>query len=56
MKNLLYIIAGVLVLLWAGITFRFYSFRHIDILPLIAGFVMLLQILFAKGELKPSKI
>ena len=55
MKNSLYIIAGLLVLLWAIITFGFYSFRYIDILLPIAGFIMLLQILFAKRELKTSK-
>ena len=55
MKNSLYIIAGLLVLLWAIVTFGFYSFRYIDILLPIAGFIILLQILFSKKELKTSK-
>jgi len=55
MKNSLYIIAGLLVLLWAIVTFGFYSFRYIDILLPIAGFIILLQILFAKKELKKKK-
>ena len=48
MKNSLHIIAGLLVLLWAIITFGFYSFRYIDILLPVAGFIVLLQILFNK--------
>jgi len=48
MKNSLYIIAGLLVLLWAIVTFGFHSFRTIDILLPIAAFVVLLRILFYK--------
>ncbi len=48
MKNSLYIIAGLLVLLWAIITFGFNSFRYIDILLPVAVFIVLLQILFTK--------
>ncbi|HKI88291.1 MAG TPA: hypothetical protein VKA38_04630 [Draconibacterium sp.] len=48
MKNSLYIIAGLLLLLWAIVTFGFYSFRYIDVLLPIAGFIVLLQILFHK--------
>ncbi|MBN1819859.1 MAG: hypothetical protein JW833_04050 [Prolixibacteraceae bacterium] len=48
MKNSLYIIAGLLVLLWAIVTFGFYSFRAIDILLPIAAFIVLLRILFYK--------
>ncbi len=48
MKNSLYIIAGLVLLVWAIITFGFYSFRTIDILLPIAGFIVLLQILFTK--------
>jgi len=48
MKNSLYIIAGLLLLIWAIVTFGFYSFRTIDILLPIAGFIVLLRILFTK--------
>ena len=48
MKNSLYIIAGLLVLLWAIVTFGFNTFRYIDILLPIAGFIVLLRILFAE--------
>jgi len=52
MKNSLYIIVGLLVLLWAIVTFGFYSFRTIDILLPIAAFIVLLRILFYKKSLK----
>jgi hypothetical protein len=48
MKNSLYLIAGLLAILWAIITFGFYSFRYFDLLLLAAGFMVLLQILFNK--------
>ncbi len=48
MKNSLYIIAGLLALLWAIIAFGFYSFRYFDLLLLAAAFMVLLQILFNK--------
>lgn len=48
MKNSLYIIAGLIILLWAIVTFGFYEFRFIDILLLIAGFIILLGILLNK--------
>jgi hypothetical protein len=48
MKNSLNIVAGLLALLWAIITFGFYSFRYFDLLLLAAGFMVLLQILFNK--------
>jgi predicted ferric reductase len=48
MKNSLYIIAGLLVLLWAIVTFGFSSFRYIDILLPVAAFIVLLRILFTK--------
>jgi hypothetical protein len=52
MKNSLYIIAGLLVLLWAIVTFGFHSFRAINILLPIAAFIVLLKILFDKKSLK----
>jgi tryptophan-rich sensory protein len=52
MKNSLYIIAGLLVLLWAIVTFGFHSFRAIDILLPIAAFIVLLRILFYKKSPK----
>ncbi|MFW5832160.1 MAG: hypothetical protein ACOCVA_07890 [Prolixibacteraceae bacterium] len=51
MKNSLYIIAGLLVLLWAIVTFGFHSFRAIDILLPIAAFIVLLKILFEKKSI-----
>ncbi len=50
MKNSLYIIAGLLALLWAIVTFGFYSFRYIDILVPVAGFIILLRILFNQNS------
>ena len=47
MKNSLYIIAGLLLLLWTIVTFVFNTFRFIDILLPIAGFIILLRILFS---------
>jgi len=55
MKNSLYIIAGLLVLLWTIVTFGFYSFRTIDILLPVAAFLVLLNILFYKKSLKQNK-
>ncbi|SFF09597.1 hypothetical protein SAMN05216283_102648 [Sunxiuqinia elliptica] len=52
MKNSPYIIAGLLVLLWAIVTLGFHSFRYIDILLPIAGFIVLLRILFHSDALK----
>lgn len=51
MKNTLYIIAGLLVLLWAIVTFGFNSFRYIDILLPVAMFIILLQILFTRKRI-----
>ena len=45
MKKSLDIIAGLVLLLWGIVTFGFYSFRVIDILLPIAGFIVLLRIL-----------
>lgn len=47
MKNSSYIIAGLLVLLWAIVTLAFYSFRYSDILLPLAGFIVLLHVFFA---------
>ncbi|MHA7110330.1 hypothetical protein ACRTDU_09405 [Sunxiuqinia elliptica] len=52
MKNSPYIIAGLLVLLWAIVTLGFHSFRYIDILLPVAGFIVLLRILFHRDALK----
>jgi len=54
MKNSLYIIAGLLLLLWAIVTFGFHSFRTIDILLPVAAFIVLLRILFYKKPLKKN--
>jgi len=48
MKNSLFIIAGLLVLPWAIVTLGFNSFRYIDILLLLAVFIVFLRILFTK--------
>lgn len=48
MKNTPFIIAGLIVLLWAIITMGFHSFRYIDILLPVAVFIVLLRILFSR--------
>ncbi len=55
MENSLYIIAGLLVLLWAIVTFVFNSFRYIDVLLPLAGFIVLLRILFTKKSPRNNK-
>jgi hypothetical protein len=52
MKNSLYIIAGLLVLLWGIVTFGFQSSKVINILLPMAVFIVLLRILFYKKSLK----
>jgi tryptophan-rich sensory protein len=52
MKSSLYIIAGLLLFLWAIVTFGLHSFRVIDLLPPIAAFIVLLRILFYKKSKK----
>ncbi|MBN2637419.1 MAG: hypothetical protein JXR61_14185 [Prolixibacteraceae bacterium] len=48
MKNSLYIIAGLLLLIWIIVTLGFYTFRAIDLLLPIAAFIILFRILFYK--------
>jgi hypothetical protein len=52
MKNSLTIIAGLLLLIWAIVTFGFYSFRTIDLLLPIAGFIVFLRIFYNKKSVK----
>jgi hypothetical protein len=44
MKNLLFIIAGLLVITWAGIVFFFHPIGAIHILLVLAGFILLIRI------------
>ena len=52
MINSLYIIGGLILTLWAIITYGFNSFRYTDILLIIAGFIILLRILYPKNRLE----
>ncbi|WP_155523347.1 DUF5670 family protein [Maribellus luteus] len=52
MKNSLYIIAGLLVLLWVIAYLAFDSFRYIDILLPLAAFIVLLRIFYVKRAMK----
>jgi hypothetical protein len=49
MKNSHYIIAGLLVILWGIVTYSFNSPPFAQILLPIAGFIVLLRILFNKN-------
>lgn len=48
MKNTLYIIAGLLIALWAIIFWGFSSYGNADILIILAAFVLLIRIFFGK--------
>ncbi len=58
MKYSLYVIAALLLVLWAVVHFGFESFRYIDILLPLAVFIVLLRIFFVKkgkGSSTPQK-
>jgi len=55
MKNSLYIIAGLVLVLWGLITFAFNSSIYFNLLLPFAGFIVLLQIFFAKRMAKTQK-
>jgi hypothetical protein len=44
MKNILFIIAGLLIVAWAVIVFFFHPFGAIHILLVLAGFIILIRI------------
>lgn len=48
MKNLLYIIAGLLVIIWGIIFFSFDASAFVHILLLLAGIIVLIRVLFDK--------
>jgi hypothetical protein len=52
MKNPLYYIAGLLVLLWGVITFGFGSSLIVNLLLVLAGFIILLQLFYSKKSSK----
>jgi hypothetical protein len=48
MKNLLYIIAGLLVIIWGIIFFSFDASAFVHALLIIAGIIVLIKVLFDK--------
>jgi hypothetical protein len=48
MKNLLYIIAGLLVIIWGIIFFSFDASAFVHALLIIAGIIVLIRVLFDK--------
>lgn len=48
MKNLLYIIAGLLVIIWGIIFFSFNASSFVHTLLVIAGIIVLIRVLFDK--------
>lgn len=48
MKNLLFVIAGLLIIIWAIVFFGFDSYEYVHILLVLAGFIILIRIVFRK--------
>lgn len=48
MKNLLYVIAGLLIIIWAIVYFGFDSYKYVHMLLLLAGFIVLMRLVFTK--------
>ena len=48
MKNTLYVIAGLLVVIWGIIFLGFHTHGPVHILLVVAGFIVLGRLLFAK--------
>ncbi len=48
MKNLLYVIAGLLIVIWAIVFLSFNSSGMVHFLLLIAGFIILIRIVFGR--------
>jgi F0F1-type ATP synthase assembly protein I len=48
MKNLLFVVAGLLLVIWAIAFFGFYSYGIVTILLPIAGFILLIRFVFNK--------
>ncbi len=51
MKNLLYVIAGLLIVIWAIVFLSFNSTGVVHILLVLAGFVILVRLFFNKEKL-----
>jgi tryptophan-rich sensory protein len=52
MKNALYVIAGLLAIIWAIVFFGFNSFAFVHIILILAVFLILVQIIFGKKLFK----
>jgi hypothetical protein len=48
MKNSLYVIAGLLAIIWAIVFWGFHSFGIVHMLLVLAGFIILVRIFFGK--------
>jgi len=48
MKNLLYVIAGLLIIIWAIIFFGFDAYEYVHMLLVLAGFIILIRLVFRK--------
>lgn len=54
MKNGLFVIAGLLIAIWAIVFWGFNSYNNLNLILVLAGFVILVRILFSK-QLKYMK-
>ncbi|MBN2613468.1 MAG: lmo0937 family membrane protein [Bacteroidales bacterium] len=48
MKNLLYVIAGLLIVIWAIVFLSFNASGIVHVLLVLAGFIILFRLLFGK--------
>jgi hypothetical protein len=48
MKNLLYVIAGLVIIIWAIVFFGFESYEWVHMLLVLAGFIILMRLVFRK--------
>ena len=48
MKNLLYVIAGLVTVIWAIIFFGFDAYEYVHILLVLAGFIVIIRIFYGK--------
>ncbi|MCF8368941.1 MAG: DUF5670 family protein [Bacteroidales bacterium] len=48
MKNSLFVIAGLLVIIWAIIFFGFDAYRYVHMLLVLAGFIIVIRLVFNK--------
>ena len=59
MRNFLYVIAGLLIVIWGTIFFGFHSSQlnswgFIHVLPILAGFIILLRISYTRKIARKS--